>query len=122
MEFLNKLPVSAHFQKIKEKWSQTGSFAIKAPTGSGNPGNTLLLLNERLIKGRILIVQPRVCARNLAKVASKFNRTDLGHEIGYKVRFDSRVSQKTDYLSDGWYAVQVIAKSRKPCRCRTAYF
>ena len=35
MEFLNKLPVSAHFQEIKEKWSQTGSFAIKAPTGSG---------------------------------------------------------------------------------------
>ena len=105
MEFLNKLPVSAHFQEIKEKWSQTGSFAIKAPTGSGKSlGIPLLLLNERLVKGRILIVQPRrVAARNLAKVASNFNRTDLGHEIGYKVRFDSRVSQKTKiiYLTDG---------------------
>ena len=100
MEFLNKLPVSAHFQEIKEKWSQTGSFAIKAPTGSGKSlGIPLLLLNERLVKGRILIVQPRrVAARNLAKVASKFNRTDLGHEIGYKVRFDSRVSQKTKII------------------------
>ena len=105
MEFLNQLPVSTHFREIKEMWNQVGSFAIKAPTGSGKSlGIPLLFLKERLVEGRILIVQPRrVAARNLARVASNFNQTNLGDEIGYKVRFDSRMSQKTKiiYLTDG---------------------
>ena len=105
MEFLNQLPFTAHFSEIKEKWSETGSYAIKAPTGSGKSlGIPLLLHKERLVEGRIFIIQPRrVAARNLAKVASNFNQTHLGDEIGYKVRFDSRVSQKTKviYLTDG---------------------
>ena len=105
MEFLKKLPVSAHFKDIKDKWKEEGSFAIKAPTGSGKSlGIPLLFLTERLVKGRILIVQPRrVAARNLARVASNFNQTDLGDEIGYKVRFESRISNKTSiiYLTDG---------------------
>ena len=105
MDFLNQLPVSAHFLEIKERWSQDGSFAIKAPTGSGKSlGIPLLLLNEKLVKGRVLVVQPRrIAARNLARVASNFNQTDLGKEVGYKVRFDSKVSRETKiiYLTDG---------------------
>ena len=105
MEFLNQLPVSTHFREIKEMWNQVGSFAIKAPTGSEIIGYTFTFFSkERLVEGRILIVQPRrVAARNLARVASNFNQTNLGDEIGYKVRFDSRMSQKTKiiYLTDG---------------------
>ena len=46
MEFLNQLPFSAHFSEIKEKWSETGSYAIKAPTGSGKSLGIPLLLHK----------------------------------------------------------------------------
>ena len=53
MEFLNQLPVSAHFLEIKESGVKTGSFAIKAPTGSGKSlGIPLTLPQERLSSGK----------------------------------------------------------------------
>ena len=77
MDFLNQLPVSAHFLEIKERWSQDGSFAIKAPTGSGKSlGIPLLLLKEKLVQGRVLVVQPRrIAARNLPMMDSTYVST-----------------------------------------------
>ena len=86
-------------------WNQVGSFCYQSTYWFWEIiGYTFTFSQRKTGEGRILIVQPRrVAARNLAKVASNFNQTNLGDEIGYKVRFDSRMSQKTKiiYLTDG---------------------
>ena len=105
MEFLSKLPVSSHFEEIKRRWSEFGNFAIKSPTGSGKSlGIPLFFLREKLVSGKILVVQPRrVAARSLARTACRICNCELGQEIGYKVRLDSKVSSKTKiiYITDG---------------------
>ena len=52
MEFLKKLPVSAHFKDIKDKWKEEGSFAIKAPTGSGNHWESLYFPHRKIGEGK----------------------------------------------------------------------
>ncbi len=105
MEFVNNLPISFHFKEIREFWSKELNFAIKAPTGSGKSlGLPLFLSKQKLVEGKILVVQPRrVAARSLAKTASNFCNSRVGEEVGYQVRFDSRVSteSKIIYLTDG---------------------
>jgi ATP-dependent helicase HrpB len=105
VDFLNKLPISLHFEKIREFWNEELNFAIKSPTGSGKSlGLPLFFWKQKLVAGKILVVQPRrIAAKSLARIACKFCKCELGEEIGYRVRFDSRVSAKTKiiYLTDG---------------------
>ena len=105
MEFLNKLPISLHFEEIRDTWGKELHFALKSPTGSGKSlGLPLFFSSEKLVEGKIFVVQPRrVAARSLARIASRFCNTEVGEEVGYQVRFDSRVSAKTKiiYLTDG---------------------
>ena len=105
MEFLNNLPISAHFEEIRGVWKKELNFAIKAPTGSGKSlGLPLFFCKQKLVEGKILVVQPRrVAARSLARIASKFCNSEVGKEVGYHVRFDSRFSSATRiiYLTDG---------------------
>ena len=105
MDFIKELPISSHYEEIRDWWFKYGSFAIKSPTGSGKSlGLPLFFYKEGLVKGKIFVVQPRrIAARSLARVASRFCQSELGEEVGYRVRFDTKVSSATKvvYLTDG---------------------
>jgi ATP-dependent helicase HrpB len=105
MEFLKDLPISAHFEEFRQKWEQNTQFAIKSPTGSGKSlGLPLYLLEQELVGGKIIVVQPRrVAARSLARQASKFCGSVIGDKVGYRVRFDNKTSPQTKliYVTDG---------------------
>ena len=56
MDFLNKLPISLHFEKIREFWNEELNFAIKSPTGSGKSlGLPLFFWKQKLVAGKILV-------------------------------------------------------------------
>jgi len=105
VEFLKDLPISAHFEEFRQKWEQHSQFAIKSPTGSGKSlGLPLYLLEQGLVGGKIIVVQPRrVAARSLARQASRFCGCALGDKVGYRVRFDNKTSSRTEliYMTDG---------------------
>ena len=105
MELFKNLPVFKEFEKIKQKWSEKPHLILRSPTGSGKSiALPYLLKKSGLVKGKILVAQPRrIAARMLAKQLSKMSKWELGNEVGYQVRFDKRHSQETQiiYATDG---------------------
>lgn len=79
---------------------------LSAPTGSGKstriPG--MMLEAGWGERGTILVVQPRrMAARMLAAYTARQFPCALGDQVGYTVRFDSRVSDRTEilFVTDG---------------------
>ncbi len=84
----------------------TGRVVVQAPTGSGKSTQVpkMLLAAGLLERGQCVVLQPRrIAARMLAKRAAQELGVRLGDEVGYQVRLDSRVSDKTRirYVTEG---------------------
>ena len=65
---------------------------------------TKFIQDARLINGQIAITQPRrVAAITVAKRVADERQQHLGDEVGYCVRFDEKLSDKTrlKFLTDG---------------------
>ncbi|HLP08495.1 MAG TPA: ATP-dependent RNA helicase [Opitutaceae bacterium] len=76
----------------------TGRVVVQAPTGSGKSTQVpkMLLAAGLLERGQCVVLQPRrIAARLLAKRVAQELGVRLGDEVGYQVRLDSRVSDKT---------------------------
>jgi ATP-dependent helicase HrpB len=76
----------------------TGRVVVQAPTGSGKSTQVpqMLLAAGLLDRGQCVVLQPRrIAARMLAKRVAQELGVRLGDEVGYQVRLDSRVSDKT---------------------------
>ena len=76
----------------------TGRVVVQAPTGSGKSTQVpqMLLRAGMLERGQCVVLQPRrIAARMLAKRVAQEQGVRLGDEVGYQVRLDSRVSNKT---------------------------
>ncbi len=78
---------------------------LTAPTGSGKstavPG---IIADLPQILGRVIVIEPRrMAARLLAGFVAGQRGSNLGQEVGYAVRFDTRYSSSTKilYLTDG---------------------
>lgn len=78
---------------------------LTAPTGSGKstevPG---MIADLPGMAGRVIVIEPRrMAARLLAGFVAGNRKTQLGQEVGYAVRFDTKYTEKTKilYLTDG---------------------
>jgi ATP-dependent helicase HrpB len=71
---------------------------LQAPTGSGKSTQVpqILLDHDVLGEGEVVVLQPRRLATRMlaARVASE-RQSRLGDEVGYQIRFDRVVSEKT---------------------------
>jgi ATP-dependent helicase HrpB len=89
-----------------QRMAERRRFVIEAPTGSGKSTQLpqMLLKNELLNGGEVVILQPRrIAARMLARRVAEELRVRLGDEVGYQVRFEGAVSAKTRirYVTEG---------------------
>ncbi len=96
VEFLKNLPVASVLPDIV-KAAESGPVVVGAPPGSGK---TLLVpsaVHDVLSPGESLIlVQPRrFAARATAGQIATIRGCRLGDDVGYRVRFDSKVSKAT---------------------------
>lgn len=96
----DSLPIYDSEEAIIKAFSGKGliRLVLEAPTGSGKSTQIpkILLNNELISKGQVVILQPRrVAARMLARRVAYERKGALGEEIGYQVRFERVYGKKT---------------------------
>jgi ATP-dependent helicase HrpB len=86
---------------------------VSAPTGSGKSTQVpQMLLNHGLLgDGQVVTLQPRRLATRLlaARVASE-RKSELGHEVGYQIRFENVTSPQTRirFVTEGVLLRQIV--------------
>ena len=107
------LPIYELEDAIVASLSRQPRLILQAPTGSGKSTQVpqMLLDHARLGRGEVVILQPRrIAARMLAaRVASERN-SRLGEEVGYQIRFENLVSNRTRirFVTEGILLRQLI--------------
>ena len=91
-------PVLDILPELKEKLQHTKILILQAPTGAGK--STVLplhLLDETWLAGKkIVMLEPRrLAAKAVAERMSELRNEKVGDTIGYRVRFDTKVSPRT---------------------------
>ena len=104
--FPDELPVSERRNEIIEKIQAHQVIVITGETGSGKTTQLpkICLTAGRGINGFVGCTQPRrIAARTIAtRVASELN-TQVGHAVGYKVRFSDHIGPESyiKFMTDG---------------------
>jgi len=91
-------PIDPILPSIREAVHVSPSLVLQAPPGSGKTTRVPLALLEGIPpeKGRMIILEPRrIAAVSAARWMAKTLGEQVGQTLGYSVRFDSRVSEKT---------------------------
>ncbi|PZX20341.1 ATP-dependent helicase HrpB [Breznakibacter xylanolyticus] len=92
------LPIQDIIPDVKAKLAEGNTLIVSAPPGAGK--STLLplaLMNEPWLEGqKIIMLEPRrLAARSIATRLSQLNGSEVGHAIGYRIRFENKTSQHT---------------------------
>lgn len=108
---INKeLPIGKYEEEIIEKFEKSSNMIIIGETGSGKTTQIPLILAKSMSKyqdldeGKIAITQPRrVAATSVSQYVASLMGEELGHSVGYKIRFNENVSDETKiiFMTDG---------------------
>ncbi|MFH6982203.1 ATP-dependent helicase HrpB [Marinoscillum luteum] len=100
------LPITEVIDEVKAHLTTDNTLIVNAPPGAGK--STLLpltLMQEEWLKGqKILMLEPRrLAARTIASRMSELIEDQVGKRVGYRVRFDNKVSETTkiEVLTEG---------------------
>lgn len=96
--FSIQLPVTEIISEVKEKLIQQNTLIIQAPPGAGK--STLLplaLLDAPYLNGKkIIMLEPRrLATRSIAMRMAELLNEEVGATVGYRIRFDNRISEHT---------------------------
>jgi ATP-dependent helicase HrpB len=108
------LPIYELEQQIVDSLGKQPRLILQAPTGSGKSTQVpQMMLDHRLLgAGEVVILQPRrIAARMLASRVAQERNSRLGDEVGYQVRFENVVSNRTRirFVTEGILLRQLIA-------------
>lgn len=92
------LPITEIIPEVQETLQQENTLVISAPPGAGK--STLLplaLLDASWLEGRkIIMLEPRrLAARTIAIRMASLLKENVGETIGYRIRFDTKISKQT---------------------------
>ncbi len=94
---MRPLPIDSCLPEVLAAIRERGTLVLVAPPGSGKTTRVPPAMVEGLpAKGRVIVLQPRrIAARAAAARIAQERGWTLGREVGYTVRFESRVSRDT---------------------------
>jgi ATP-dependent helicase HrpB len=94
-----ELPIYELEPAVVSSLRAQGRLIVQAPTGSGKSTQIpQMLWRHGLLgdKGQVVVLQPRrLAARMLAKRVAEEAGTNLGEGVGYQIRLESRISERT---------------------------
>lgn len=111
---MSSLPIVAIRSSFQRALEQKVPIVVVSPTGSGKSTQLPLWLNESL-PGKVMVVEPRrVACKALANFVAQQSGESVGETVGYRVRFDSKVSSKTkvEFVTPG-VALRLLQGSDK---------
>lgn len=93
-----QLPVAEIIPELRKKLKDHDCVIVGAPPGAGK--STLLplvLFEEEFLEGKkIIVLEPRrLAARGIALRMAELLGEEVGQTVGYRIRFDNKVSSKT---------------------------
>ncbi|AIB09576.1 splicing factor Prp22 (nucleomorph) [Lotharella oceanica] len=101
----NPLPIFKYKKKLQEVVANTTVTIVFGNTGSGKSTQlTQIIYDNNVFRGLICCTQPRrIAAISLAMRVSKERNSLIGDLVGYAVRFEENISEKTSikYITDG---------------------
>ncbi|KAK0411845.1 hypothetical protein QR680_005875 [Steinernema hermaphroditum] len=95
------LPITAYRQRILREIRAHQVVVVKGETGSGKSTQLpQFILEEGLHGGKMIVcTQPRrIAARVLSERVAEEKKCQVGNQVGYRIRFDHRCSDKTKIL------------------------
>ena len=100
------LPIEEALPRLREVLTSYASVVLQAPPGAGKTTMVpLALLDEPWLKGKsIVMLEPRrLAARAAAGRMSQLRNENVGEIVGYRIRFESKVSKATriEVLTEG---------------------
>lgn len=94
-EELGRLPVAEVAWRLNETLRSSGAAVVTAAPGAGK-STVLPLTMLPAVDGKIIVLEPRrVAARQIASRMAWLLDESVGETVGYRIRFESRVSAKT---------------------------
>ena len=91
-----ELPVAAIAGEVNASLERVPRLVVTAPPGAGKSTLLPLAMLEALPEGRIVMLEPRrLAARQVAVRMASMLGEPAGRTVGYRVRFESRVSEAT---------------------------
>ncbi len=94
-----ELPIYELENAVVSSLRAQGRLIVQAPTGSGKSTQIPQMLFQHGLlgeRGEVVVLQPRrLAARMLAKRVAEEVGTRLGDVVGYQIRLESRISEKT---------------------------
>jgi len=93
---LGRLPVAAIAGTLNETLRDSTAVIVTAAPGAGKSTLLPLTLQQALPEGKIVVLEPRrVAARQIASRMAWLLGEGVGDTVGYRIRFESRVSART---------------------------
>jgi len=93
----NELPAASIAVTLNESLAANDTVVVTAPPGAGK--STLLPLTMyagNAVQGKLLLLEPRrLAARQIAERMADVSDEKVGETVGYRVRFESRISTHT---------------------------
>ncbi|MBD3316128.1 MAG: ATP-dependent helicase HrpB [Chitinivibrionales bacterium] len=106
------LPIHELEPAILDHLTSHNRLVIQAPTGSGKSTQVpQILAASESVTGTIVVLQPRrIAARMLAERVARERDTGIGVEVGFRMRFENRTSDKTRivFMTEGTLFRQLL--------------
>lgn len=93
---IRDLPIEALRPEILAAARRPGGVVVQSPTGSGKSTQVPQMLLDAVPQGEVWVLEPRrLAVRSLAGWVARQRSGEPGGEVGYRVRFESKVGTAT---------------------------